>query len=300
MTILDARTVAAGEPPGKPQSGWQARLDLRFEADAGGARLVRNHHKGPLRLLKSLRSEDGRRLEAVIVHPPGGLVGGDSLSLDLHVGAGARVLVTTPGAQKWYRAEQEASVATCLTVAQGGSLEWLPQPSIVFDQARARQSLSLDVAPDASSIGWEMLIRGRVAMGERFEAGRIEQRLSISVAQVPLWLEILHADAGDRLFDSPLGWNGRLAAASVWCCAPALASTRLLALRDEWRSLLRGEGAAPPVPAAGATIAAQGLLLAKILVDDSEDLLSCCQQLWRVARTSLENDAGSLPRIWRT
>lgn len=311
MPASGNRTAAAIPTP----PGWEARLELRFEAGPDGTRLVHNRHAGPLRLLKSLRSEDARRLEAVIVHPPGGLVGGDSLLLDLHVGSGARVLATTPGAQKWYRADKPASSSTRLEVATGATLEWLPQPAIVFDHAIARQSVALELGPGACSIGWEVLVRGRSAMGETLESGHIDQTLSISVAHALLWQERLHADASDRLFLSPLGWDGQRAAATIWCCAPALASGDLLALRDRWRSLLGGEGTGPARPAlpavpavlatpaaiaGGATIAAEGLLLAKLLGDDSEQLVSHCQALWRAARMSLEGSAGSLPRIWRT
>ena len=209
-----------------PQPVWQARLALRFEAGPGGARLVHNRHEGPLRLLKALASEDGRRVEAVIVHPPGGLVGGDKLLLDLQVGAAARVLATTPGAQKWYRSVRRAVASTRLSVAQGAALEWLPQPAIVYDHARIRQSVELEMADDACSIGWEVLVRGRGAMGETLEAGHLDQALSIAVGRRLLWQERLHADAADRLFRSPLGWGGRRAAATVWCCAPALAAGR--------------------------------------------------------------------------
>lgn len=268
---------------------------------------MRNRHEGPLRLLKSLLSEDERRLEAVIVHPPGGLVGGDSLLLDLHLGAGARVLATTPGAQKWYRGDTPASACTRLTLAAGASLEWLPQPAILFNRALARQSLAIDLAADACCVGWEVLIRGRGAMGETLESGHIDQTLSITVAQTLLWQERLHAHASDRLFSSPLGWNGRCAAASVWCCAPAMAPDQLVGLRDRWRALLGtsdgGEGSLKPGQAhvrGGATLAAGGLLLAKLLTDDSERLMSICRALWRAARMSLEGDGGSLPRIWRT
>jgi len=297
--------AACGEPP-----GWQAGLALRFGAGAAGTRLVHNRHQGPLRLLKALRSGDGRRLEAVIVHPPGGLVGGDSLSIDLELDAGARVLATTPGAQKWYGSTATASSFTRLSIGAGAMLEWLPQPAILYDQALARQSLAIGMDPGACCVGWEILIRGRKAMGETLQAGHIDQTLSISVGQALLWQERLHADAGNRLFGSPLGWDGYRIAASVWCCAPAMPKDRLVALRDQWRALMQANGAPPAAAGSarqphrpqrgGATLAADGLVLAKLLADDGEALMSRSQQLWQAARTAIEGEAGSLPRIWRT
>ena len=302
----------APPPPGAAaaapsSSRWHGQLALRFEAGAVGARLVHNRHAGPLRLLKALASEDGRRLEAVIVHPPGGLVGGDSLELAVALGADARVLATTPGAQKWYRGETTAGTCTRIALSAGAFLEWLPQPAILFDQARARQSLAIELDPAAACVGWEVLVRGRKAMGERIAGGHIDQTLAISVGRRPLWQERLHADATDRIFDSPLGWGGRRIAASVWCCAPGLAADRLRDLRDRWRWLLDPSPVDAPTPASdasgirgGATVVTGGLLLAKILADDGERLMSLCQALWRSARLAVEGDEGSVPRIWRT
>ena len=291
-----------------PLAGWEGRLALRFEGGAGGTRLASNRHQGPLRLLKTLPSEDRRRLEAVLVHPPGGLVGGDSLVLDLALGVGARVLATTPGAQKWYgRSARPASAQTRLVLADGAMLEWLPQPAIVYDGAHARQSLVVALARDACFLGWEALVRGRTAMGERFASGRVEQELAIAIAGEPIWQERLFADAGDRLFDSPLGWDGRLAAASVWCCMPSLPAARLCSLRDRWRQVddagtkaAEAAGAGTGTVACGASIPAPGLVLAKLLSDDSELLAARCRALWLAARDCVEGGGGSLPRIWRT
>ena len=290
---------AAPLPATAAGAGWPARLALRFEAVAGSTRLVHNRHSGPLRLLKALPSGDGRRLEAVIVHPPGGLVGGDTLAIDLELGNGARILATTPGQQKWYRSETPAVACTRITLAAGACLEWLPQPAILFDQAHARQALAIGLDSTATCVGWEVLVRGRAAMGERIARGHVDQTLSLSVGQRLLWQERLHADAANRLFDSSLGWAGRRIAASVWCCAPALAADRLRELRDGWRSLLAGPGEQRGLRG-GATLAADGLLLAKLLGDDCEQLMATCRALWRAARVSLEGEGGTEPRIWRT
>ncbi len=276
-------------------SGWRARLELDSAAAGGTTRLVHNRHEGPLRLLKALASDDGRVLEAVIVHPPGGLAGGDDLRVDLAVGPGCRVLATTPGAQKWYRADRSGgavSAQTRLRIAAGAVLEWLPQPSILYDHADARQDLRIDLAGDAGCIGWEMLIRGRAAMGERFAHGAIDQSITMAVDGLPLWRERLKADAADRLFPSPVGWDGRTVAASVWCCAPAWSPARLALLRDAWRELA--------TPGGGATVIGDALVLARLLGDDGERLQATCQSMWRAARISLDGEAGSLPRIWRT
>src|SRR5579875_2936921 len=89
--------------------GWQARLSLGFALDGGVTRLLRRAHRGPLRVQKALYPEGPQSCHVIVVHPPGGVVGGDSLEIDLEQGARTHVLATTPGAAKWYRANGRPS-----------------------------------------------------------------------------------------------------------------------------------------------------------------------------------------------
>lgn len=282
--------------------GWRARLDLRFASREGVTRLVHNRHDGPLRLIRALPIEDGR-CQAVIVHPPGGLVGGDRLDLDIVLGPGSRVLCTTPGAQKWYRAERAGARArTTIALEAGAALEWLPQPAIVYDAARVDQTLDVILAADARTIGWECLVLGRAAMGERFTRGSLRQRLSLSVDGAVRWAEHTAAGAGDRLFASPLGWGGRSVACTVWAAAPGDAIDD--GLRDAWREALGeacdgADGRAARLEAA-ATRPAPGLLSARLLADDSQAVMRAAQRLWTLARPKVLGAASAPPRIWAT
>jgi urease accessory protein len=299
MTIAIAPALPAAE-------GWRARLDLRFAARDGVTRLVYNRHDGPLRLIRALPLDDGR-CQAVIVHPPGGLVGGDRLDLDIALGPEARVLCTTPGAQKWYRAERPGARArTRIVLEAGAALEWLPQPAIVYDAAQVDQTLDLVLAADARTIGWECLVLGRAAMGERFARGALRQRLALSVDGAVRWAEHTAAAAGDRLFASPLGWGGRSVSCTVWAAARADAIDDAIddALRDAWRAALDTACAAVDGRAArlegAATRPAPGLLAARLLADDSQAVMRVAQALWSLARPQLLGAESGPPRIWAT
>ncbi len=283
-------------------AGWRARLELRFAPRGGATRLVHNRHEGPLRLIRALPHRDGR-CQAVVVHPPGGLVGGDVLELDVHLEAGARVTCTTPGAQKWYRSGAAAACArTRVTLREGAALEWLPQPAIVFDEARVDQDIAFELAPDARMIGWECLVLGRAAMGERFARGALRQSVALSVGGATRWAEHTAAGAGDRLFASPLGWGGRTVAATVWAVAPGDALGD--ALRDGWRETIDAARASREGRAArldgGASLATPGLLAARLLADDSETAMHVAQALWARARPAVLGAASAPPRIWAT
>lgn len=294
--------------PAEAAAGWSARLDLRFEPHRGATRLVHNRHHGPLRLIRVLPQPDGR-CDAVIVHPPGGLVGGDRLDLSLALAADARVLCTTPGAQKWYRTPGRAAQAdTRITLGARAALEWLPQPAIAYDAAVVGQSIVFELAPGATLLGWECLVLGRAAMGERFERGALHQRVEVDFDGTPAWVEHTHANAHDRLFASPLGWGGRSVLCTVLAAvAPSSPPQRAMpddTLRDAWREAVeraceRDDARAVRL-AGGVSLACPGLLAARLLADDAQVAMTVAHALWSLARPVLLGASSAPPRIWAT
>jgi urease accessory protein len=282
--------------------GWHARLDLRFAQRAGVTWLAHNLHEGPLRLIRALPLPHGR-CQAVIVHPPGGLVGGDRLDIDVALDDGAQVLCTTPGAQKWYRAHREGARArTRVVVGADAALEWLPQPTIVYDAAQVNQALQIDLAGSARTIGWDCLVLGRAAMRERFLHGFLRQSVELRIDSRVRWSERTWAPAGDRLFESVLGWGGRTVACTLWAVAAGAAS--LDTVCHDWRTLIGQACAEVSAQNARLTGAASqvepGLLMARLLADDSQAVMQAAQSLWSAARPAVIGAAGDPPRIWAT
>ncbi|MEO7495016.1 MAG: urease accessory protein UreD, partial [Massilia sp.] len=143
---------------------WQASLRLRFADDGGTTRLVERSHSGPLRVQKPLYPEGARICHAIVVHPPGGVVGGDRLTIDAQAGAGTHCLLTSPGAAKWYRANGKVSRQQVrLEAGEGACVEWLPQETIFFNDAHVELDHTVDLAAGATYIGSEILCFGRRA-----------------------------------------------------------------------------------------------------------------------------------------
>ena len=282
------------------KAGWQALLELHFEKQGTRTRLVHNRHEGPLRVLRALALPDGRS-QAVIVHPPGGLVGGDVLDVRITLGAGAQVVCTTPGAQKWYRSTRAGAQAiTRITLEADAALEWLPQPTLVHDSAQVDQALELVLAPGARMIGWECLVLGRAAMGERFLHGALRQRIALSIEGRPAWVERLVAEAGDRLFASPLGWGDRSVACTVWAVTAASGEADQ-AVTEAWRAVLaRDQPPGDARLAAAVTCPVPGLVVARLLADDTEAVMRVAQRLWAQARPAVIGAPGDALRIWAT
>lgn len=276
-------------------TGWPAQLTLQYRAD-GGRTVAHDRHSGPLRVLQALYPEGPGICHHVVVHPPGGIVGGDTLAVDLHAGAGTHALVTTPGAAKFYRsAGPQALQQARLRVDDGARLEWLPLESIAYRGCHARNAVWLDLAPGAQMIGWDVLALGLPAGGEAFDHGRFVQQLHWP----GVWLDHGAVDGTDtRLLDSPLGWAGRRVLATAWIASgsPWPADTREALLAGA-RDVAAGAGDGV---VAGATAPDPRLVLLRALaprVEPAMQLLQAVRAVWRRTAWALE---AQPPRIWRT
>jgi urease accessory protein len=274
-------------------SAWQARLALRFADDGGVTRLVDKAHYGPLRVQKALYPEGGKVCHAIVVHPPGGVVGGDQLTIRADIGPQAHALISTPGAAKWYKANGKVSQqSVTLDVGAGAALEWLPQETIFFDTANVTLEQHIALAADATYIGCEILCMGRRASGESFNTGTVTQRTQVRRAGKLVWWE-QGALIGGRL-DSPLTLNGRSVCATLIAVAAdarALPAQLLTAIRAE----IEADGA----PAFGIS-QTKGVLVARHLGDDSETARRLMLTVWRHLRPHLLQRAAVTPRIWQT
>ena len=281
-------------------SAWQASLALGFADDAGTTRLIDNTHCGPLRVQKPLYPEGGAVCHAIIVHPPGGVVGGDQLAIAVNVGAQARAFLTTPGAAKWYKANGKLSRQQVrLEAGEGASLEWLPQETIFFDQADVALAQTIDLAADACYIGCEILCMGRRASGETFATGRVAQRTEIRRDGRLVWWE-QGALLGGRLA-SPLALNGHSVCATLIAVGPPLPTSQLTEIRADITAMMaaRMAGDAAADMAFGIS-QAKGVLVARHLGDDSEAARRIMLSVWRRLRPHLLGREAVTPRIWQT
>lgn len=191
-------------------SSWPAELELWFAPSAGKTRLVRRRHLGPLVVQRPFHPEKDGTCHVYLLHPPGGVAGGDQLDLRFHLDAGARALLTTPGATKFYRSEHGAGTqSTQVDVGPRAVCEYLPQETIVFDGADARVEARVSLASDATYVGWEFLCLGRPAAGERFETGRLSQRIEIRRDGKPIWFERLELHGSSPLMEAAFALAGQ-------------------------------------------------------------------------------------------
>ncbi|MRW88715.1 urease accessory protein UreD [Duganella sp. FT80W] len=269
---------------------WQASLTLGFADDAGTTRLYNKLHHGPLRVQKALYPEDERVCQAIIVHPPGGVVGGDQLEIDIGVGAQAHAFITTPGAAKWYQANGKVSRQSVhLHVNEHAALEWLPQETIFFDTANVVLEQHVELAEGATFLGCEILCMGRRGSGEVFNTGRVRQRSSIRRAGRLIWWE--QGDLIGGRLDSPLTLHGKTVCATLTAAGKPLPA----AVLNDIRAAIGADGE----HVFGIT-QTKGVLVARHLGDDSETARRLMLTVWRHLRPHLLGREAVTPRIWQT
>ena len=273
--------------------GWHGHLQLDYHRDGDTTR-AHDRHDGPLRVLQRLYPEGPAICHHVLVHPPGGMVAGDTLAIDITLAEGSHALLTTPGAARFYRSSGAPAVQTLhARVADGARLEWLPLETLAYSGCLGENRLRFELAAGAQTLGWDVLALGLPAAGEPFERGRFTQHIEIPGH----WLERGAIAADDHLLlDSPLGLAGHRVMGTLWLAAGSALPT---ALRESLLEAAR-EADTPPTLAAGATAPDDTLVLLRVLADRVEplmDLLKRVRGRWRELAWGLTSGA---PRIWRT
>lgn len=284
---------------GAPHTGgWRASLALGLARRGARTVLARRTHVGPLNVQKALYPEpDPAICHLTLLHPPGGLAGGDRLALDLTLEADTHLVLTTPGATKWYKTSPDhpAHQDVRITMARGARLDWLPLENIYFDHSEARQSLDLRLAEGATAIGWDAALLGRQASGETWRAGSLRTLTRLRDASGRLlWTErqVLQADAALRV--APQGLGGQPAYGTLWAVAPACDS----ALAEAWAGgLPYGAGAGLR---AGMTSPVPGLLLVRAVADNIEPIRLLFNDLWLRLRPLVHGVPGRPLRLWAT
>jgi len=274
--------------------GWHGHLALHYTRD-GERSVAHDRHHGPLRVLQRLYPEGPGICHHVLVHPPGGIVGGDVLEIDARLDSDCHALITTPGATRFYRSAGEPALQGAnVTLAAGARLEWLPLETIAYGGCIAENRLRCTLAAGAEMIGWDVLALGLPAAGEAFDAGRFRQHLELP----GVWLERGLIDAADtRLLASPLGLAGQRAIATLWFAAGTpLASSRRDALLDAARELAHGHALAR---SAGATAPHAELVVLRVLAPRVEPAMALLQAVWAHWRALAWQLAPNLPRVWR-
>ena len=277
---------------------WHARLELDYshhpatdDPPSAGRTSLQFEHDGPLRVLQSLYPEGPSICHNVLVHPPGGLVGGDTLDIQVQVGPNAHAFISTPGATRFYKTAIEwATQHVRLKVANNARLEWFPLEALAYPGCKGRNLVELELAPGAQCMGWDITALGLPASGQPFDDGVLEQQLHWPGH----WLERATIDAADvHLLQSPVGLNGQRCLGTFWLAHGSPWPAGQLA---EWLEAVQTR--LPAHMAIGVTCPNPQLLVVRALAPVTEPVLHAFQGVWDTLRPLAWGVTAQRPRIW--
>lgn len=267
--------------------GWRAGLHLGLRRTGERTVLAERRRYGPLAVQRPFYPEGGI-CHVYLLHPPGGVVGGDLVDIRIQAGAGAQALMTTPGATKFYRSGgRRAEQRQRLVLQDGATLEWLPQENIFFPGADARLETRVDLHGGARLVLSEVQCLGRPVIGEAFEQGALDSRLDVYRDGKPLLLERLRVRPDNRC---------RLSLMAGMAVGGTLVMSHAGdADVDACRDLLFAGGS----DYAGATLI-EDLLVVRYLGNSTERAQRLFRDVWRLLRPSTLGRPAVPPRIWAT
>ena len=271
-------------------SVWEAKIALEFGVRAGRTALVRRKRCGPLAVQRPFHPGDGV-CHLYLLHPPGGVAGGDTLDVDVLARTGAAALVTTPAATKAYRTLGAPSAMRQTLVVEGNaSLEWLPQETILFGGSACRTLTEVRLAKGARFAGWEVFALGREHSGDHYTHGSFRQQVQLHVAGALCVRELQDFAAGDPALVARWGLASRRAFGTLYA-APAD--------EDVLARARHALGEPPDGVHAGATLL-DGVLAVRAVGTAAADVRTALTRAWSGVRPLVIGAEPTLPRIWAT
>jgi urease accessory protein len=231
---------------------------------------------------------------AVLVTTSGGLVGGDRLAFEGCVGRDASAILTVQAAEKVYRSVgPDCEMSVDLVAEDAAWLEWLPQETILFDQARLRRTTKVATNGTGQVLAGEMMVFGRLARGEVFRAGLARDAWDVSVDGRPVWRDALHLE-GDvlRVLDHPAAFNGARASATAIFAGKGAEDCLELA-----RDCLEGAAQQGDAVLSAAT-AMTGVVIVRWLAVEPMRLRRAYGAWWAAFRHQVHGLPARLPRMW--
>ena len=316
--------------------GWGARLVFCVGLQRGRSVLRSLSHEGPVRLQKLLWPEGPSPAHAILLHPPGAMAGGDRLELRVRAEEGSGLVITTPGAGKWYRSRASATQHLHFEVEDGACIEWMPQETLVHDGARMLARTSWELASGARAAALDVLVFGRRQSGERCAELDLSLGCSVRIGGHLVYLDPLVLRGSAALPSIATQLEGAAVMGSchvsglLWAYAPEfraypggtsapgygespggtsalgqLASSggaaEVVALQESLETIFATlESHSAEHLHVGASCLPSGLVVVRAVGSDTETVRQRLQQAWSLLRPLVRARAAVVPRIWST
>ena len=268
---------------------WKANLQLDFTYRNNKTFLTNKQHHGPLLVQRPFYPEDNKCCHVYIIHPPGGIVGGDALNIQSTLSNNTHALITTPAATKFYRTNGlKAKQVQIINMQEKATLEWLPQETVFFNQTQAETTTRINIKPDSQFIAWEIQCYGFPANQLAFNQGECVQKLEIWQDKTPLLLEANRITGGDKIIDAPWGLHSHQAVGTMVFSCAQVDSIKELLQTPKFESVLT------------AFTHVHDFMIVRALSTYAEEIKNLFIDVWKQIRLSLIGIQPCPPRIWNT
>lgn len=279
-------------------STWPASLTLGFEHGQRGTVLKRCTHSGPLYVQKAFYPEGRDLAHAYLLHPPGGMVSGDHLEVNVQAGENTAILMTTPGAGRVYRARADRTAQYLhnqLEVNQGASVEWLPLETIVYPDAQAILNTHLNLQANSRCIAWDVVSLGLPACGQVFGTGSLQQTMQVHLEGRLVLRERMLLDRQSRgIYAAVAGFQNKPV------CGLMIAGPFEDPPGDELESALQIQCSRTHQDDLSASTLVGQFVVVRFLGLCSNRARQTFTECWRLLRPALLKRPACEPRIWRT
>lgn len=283
---------------------WPAYLQLRLSSSQRGTTLSRCRHKGPLYVQKPFYPEGRDCAHIYLLHPPGGMVSGDTLSIEITAEDNTNAVITTPGAARAYRARPQLTGMTqaqvqniTLRMGNSATIEWFPMETIIYDGAAAELNTHIELTEGSQFFGWEVTCLGLPASQALMQQGFFTQHYKIMRDGLPVFIDYLHFDASNAaLFNSSAGMQGKTVSGFFVASNDRLSGEENARLLDSMRLMLEENSFAKLV----AISHVKGFFVIRYLGSSANEARKIFTELWDMLRPSILNKSSCHPRIWLT
>jgi urease accessory protein len=295
------------------KNAWLASLFLEFAIARGVSQLTKTRRSGPLSVQKAFYPEGKDCAHVYLLHPPAGIVSGDELRIHICIQENAHALITTPGANRFYRARENQSIGDSkqlqlfkLEVTEKGKCENFPLETIVYEGADATNQLDLSMSSNSAYIGWDIACLGLPSSNQPFKKGKFTQLNKVYVDQKLVFHDRINLNAQNGIQGHIAGLHGYSVFATMLAHAPKGHLTKMdksdmvTSLRSHLHALNnKNDERNENHPNVSITYI-RDLLVVRYLGNHAEQCKSIFISLWKIIRPVYMNKTAVVPRIWHT
>lgn len=281
---------------------WLARLELSFTQTQVGTRLAKVKRDGPLSVQKAFYPEGPDIAHVYLLHPPAGIVSGDKLTITTDCQSGAHALLTTPGANRFYKARdltdpqaRKQYQNTSFKLAEHSVLEYLPQETLIYPDADAINQLTVNLANNSVYLGWEVLSLGLPVVGKPFADGRLVQQTQVYIDGQLKLHDRLNVNPENQIMQQAAGLNNQPVLGTFIITSCNLKHD-LATLEGNLHQHLESLTLAKHF----SLTRLDEIIIVRYLGEKTADCKDVFAQLWHIARAALCQREANAPRIWLT